>query len=1212
MKRHFFLLLILLLSFASVRAEDFMFKHLEVKDGLPNNSIIAIIKDSKGFMWYGTASGLTRYDGHNFYTFRNQKNDTLSIPDNYVDFIIEDKDENLWMRAGGEFILYDLQMERFVRNPGSYYKKAGLPGRPHYVYVDGEGDYWFYLNWNGCYYYHRRSGEAQRLLVAEGGLPGTQIRGMAEHGDEMVLLFDNGEMYGIDRYTMNIRWKEGFLAERLAQGAVEELAMFKDGDDWLWIYGTSGAWVYDLGGRAWRHDWNARLAGRGGMVKAIAQDGEGRIWIGKDGDGIDVWDKVAATFVAIVQDEERGGERGLQNNTINVLYADGSDMMWVGTHKKGVSYYHKSIYKFGIELLGDVNSIEEGDDGALWLGTNGGGLIHWNAKTGEKRVYTHSGGQGITGDVVVSLLRAGDGKLWIGTYRDGLDCWDGVRFRHYRYQANNANSLANDNVWSLAEDTEGNIWIGTLGGGLQCLNPKTGRFTTYNTGNSGLHSDYIASICYSKRGVIVIGTASEGVCFLDLKKGTFYNLQDEVMGGAKLTNQNVNQVYEDHRGTIWIATRDGLNMYDFEKRQLRHLYSSMAAERFISGLAEDDNGNMWVTTARSVTNIVLSQPEKNKEYSFRYLKYDEKDGLQSSAFNHRAIKLLSTGEIVMGGLYGINLFHPDRINYNKRGPKVMFTDFRLYGQRVNVGEVYDGHVVLNREVNSVDKVRLSYKQNIFGVNFASDCYMLPDKIKYVYKLEGFNDNWMILAGEGARVTYTNLAPGNYELVVKAINSDDVAGTEISRLKIEISPPFWKTGWAYCLYGLCGLLLLYGGVLMVKLREQNRYKIRQLQEDVKNREDVAQMKFRLFTDISNELRTPLTLIIAPLEGMIRTAVGKQHEQLGMMHRNAMSLLNLINQLPDFSNEDLKSEPTDKQTSKETMEAVGMQIFEGLMPEIDVTEAVANGEEEDFTEEEAADQLDKAKKNKPLALVVDDNEDILSFLQDSLSLYFRVKIARNGYEAWRMMPNLMPDIVVSDIVMPEMDGNELCRWIKCDSRTEHIPVILLTAKNGGEKAEENLPNGADVYVAKPFNVEVLVLRMRKLLDSSNRKMENRFIEPEANETKITSMDEQMVVAAWKYVEENMARTDLSVEDLSQSLDMDRVVLYKKLLQITGKTPIEFIRIIRLKRAAQMLREGGRSVTEIAYLSGFNNPRYFINYFKEEFGVSPSVYQSQVNNS
>ena len=194
------------------------------------------------------------------------------------------------------------------------------------------------------------------------------------------------------------------------------------------------------------------------------------------------------------------------------------------------------------------------------------------------------------------------------------------------------------------------------------------------------------------------------------------------------------------------------------------------------------------------------------------------------------------------------------------------------------------------------------------------------------------------------------------------------------------------------------------------------------------------------------------------------------------------------------------------------------------------------------------------------------------------------------------------------MPEVDGNELCRWIKSDSRTQQIPVILLTAKHGVEDTVESLSIGADDYMTKPFNVEVLLLRMRKLLDLYANKSETRLIDPAPSEVKITSMDEQLVTNAIKYVEENISRTTLSVEELSQSLGMSRVHLYKKLLQITGKTPIEFIRIIRLKRAAQLLRESGRNVSEIAYQLGFNNPKYFAKYFKEEFGVLPSVYQSQ----
>lgn len=249
-----------------------------------------------------------------------------------------------------------------------------------------------------------------------------------------------------------------------------------------------------------------------------------------------------------------------------------------------------------------------------------------------------------------------------------------------------------------------------------------------------------------------------------------------------------------------------------------------------------------------------------------------------------------------------------------------------------------------------------------------------------------------------------------------------------------------------------------------------------------------------------------------------------------------------------------------------------------------------------------------RKKPLALIVDDNEDFVSFMRYTLSLYFRIESAGNGKIAWQMIPELMPDIIVCDVMMPEMDGNELCRWVKADKRTSNIPFVLLTAKQSVENKVEGLTIGADDYVTKPFNMEVLILRMRKLIDLSSKNKLRTRIDPEPSEIVITSMDEKLIENAIKYVETHIARPDLSVEELSHELGMSRVHLYKKLLQITGKTPIEFIRIIRLKRAAQLLRESQQNVSEVAYQVGFNNPKYFSKYFKDEFGVLPSVYQEK----
>ena len=243
-----------------------------------------------------------------------------------------------------------------------------------------------------------------------------------------------------------------------------------------------------------------------------------------------------------------------------------------------------------------------------------------------------------------------------------------------------------------------------------------------------------------------------------------------------------------------------------------------------------------------------------------------------------------------------------------------------------------------------------------------------------------------------------------------------------------------------------------------------------------------------------------------------------------------------------------------------------------------------------------------------LVVDDSRDFTDFMQDALSLYFRVQVASNGQDALDFIHRQKPDLILCDWMMPVMDGCELCRRVKADKQTAGIPFVLLTAKQSVETKVEGLTVGADDYVTKPFNLEVLTLRIRKLIELSRKSKPRGLIDPTPEEIVVTPLDEKLIADAIRYVEKNIARSDLSVEELSRELGMSRAHFYKKVLQITGKTPIEFIRVIRLKRAAQLLRESQQNVSEIAYQLGFNNPKYFSRYFKEEFGMLPSVYQEK----
>ena len=817
----------------------------------------------------------------------------------------------------------------------------------------------------------------------------------------------------------------------------------------------------------------------------------------------------------------------------------------------------------------------------------------------------------------------------------------------------------------------------------------------------------------------------------------------------KLSNDAVNHVYKDSRGLVWIATREGLNVYDTRRHVFLGLsFVAEAKGNFIAAITEDQERNMWVSTSRKVIRVTVASDGKGS-YLFDSRAYNSEDGLQNCDFNQRSIKTLHNGIIAIGGLYGVNVFAPDHIRYNKMLPNVMFTGLSLFDEAVKVGQSYGGRVLIEKELNDVENVEFDYKQNIFSVSFASDNYNLPEKTQYMYKLEGFNNDWLTLPLGVHNVTFTNLAPGKYVLRVKAINSDGYVGIKEATLGIVVNPPFWMSWWAYLLYTVGLVIVLFLARYRMLKREREKFHLQQIENEVAKNEEINNMKFRFFTNVSHELRTPLTLIISPLEGMLKETTDElQSTRLQLMYRNAQRLLHLVNQLLDFRKGEMSTHQlslsegdiisyvhsvcnsfllmadkkhiqfsffsgidtfsmafdadkvgkivmnllsnafkftpeggrvtvmiehvagtpdileikiadtgigisdVDKEhiferfyqaghkgVEETTGNGIGLSLVRDFVTlhegEVKVFDNIGMGsvfviqfpvkhvetqvqlpeetgmsagdEEDKEMKEEAREETER--KNFPLLLIVDDNEDFRIFMRYSLELQYRVKLAVNGKEAWEMMQEELPDLVISDVMMPQMDGNELCRLIKQDKRTAHIPVILLTARQNTEAKLEGLQTGADDYVTKPFNMTILVLRIRKLIELSRyHRVTQGMIDPAPSEIVITSLDEKLIEKAIKYVEDNMSRTELSVEELSRELGMSRVHLYKKLLQITGKTPIEFIRVIRLKRAAQLLRESQLHVSEVAFEVGFNNPKYFSRYFKDEFGVLPSVYQEK----
>lgn len=1337
------LLFVLLLSSWMVVAQSYQFKHLEVSDGLSNNSVNTICKDRDGFMWFGTTTGLNRYDGYTFKIYQHAENDPGSLPDNYITDIVEMPDGRFWVNTGRGYVLFDKEQDCFITDVTGFMKNLESGGVPEQVFVDREGNTCLSVAGEGCYRY-KEGGKRLFFSYVEHSLPEHGVTQIAECSDGLLLIYNTGLLVCLDRATLAIKWKSDEIKKYIPAGKTIEFSLFVDRDNCIWAYSLMGIWAYDCGTKSWRTDLTAIWSSRPDVIiHAVAQDIEGRIWVGKDYDGIDVLEKETGKVTSLVAHDDNG--RSLPHNTIYDLYADRDGIMWVGTYKKGVSYYSESIFKFNMYEWGDITCIEQADENRLWLGTNDHGILLWNRSTGKAEPFWRDA-EGQLPNPVVSMLKSKDGKLWVGTFNGGLYCMDGSRVRSYKEGV--GNTLASNNVWALVEDDKGRIWIASLGGGLQCLEPVSGTFETYTSSNSALLENNVTSLCWVDNNTLFFGTANQGVGMMDMRTREIKKIQGQ-SGNVKLSNDAVNHVYKDSRGLVWIATREGLNVYDTRRHVFLDLSSVAEAKgNFIAAITEDQERNMWVSTSRKVIRVTVASDGKGS-YLFDSRAYNSEDGLQNCDFNQRSIKTLHNGIIAIGGLYGVNVFAPDHIRYNKMLPNVMFTGLSLFDEAVKVGQSYGGRVLIEKELNDVENVEFDYKQNIFSVSFASDNYNLPEKTQYMYKLEGFNNDWLTLPLGVHNVTFTNLAPGKYVLRVKAINSDGYVGIKEATLGIVVNPPFWMSWWAYLLYAVGLVIVLFLARYRMLKREREKFHLQQIENEVAKNEEINNMKFRFFTNVSHELRTPLTLIISPLEGMLKETTDElQSTRLQLMYRNAQRLLHLVNQLLDFRKGEMSTHQlslsegdiisyvhsvcnsfllmadkkhiqfsffsgidtfsmafdadkvgkivmnllsnafkftpeggrvtvmiehvagtpdileikiadtgigisdVDKEhiferfyqaghkgVEETTGNGIGLSLVRDFVTlhegEVKVFDNIGMGsvfviqfpvkhvetqvqlpeetgmpagdEEDKEMKEEAREEMER--KNFPLLLIVDDNEDFRIFMRYSLELQYRVKLAVNGKEAWEMMQEELPDLVISDAMMPQMDGNELCRLIKQDKRTAHIPVILLTARQNTEAKLEGLQTGADDYVTKPFNMTILVLRIRKLIELSRyHRVTQGMIDPAPSEIVITSLDEKLIEKAIKYVEDNMSRTELSVEELSRELGMSRVHLYKKLLQITGKTPIEFIRVIRLKRAAQLLRESQLHVSEVAFEVGFNNPKYFSRYFKDEFGVLPSVYQEK----
>ncbi|HWB94176.1 MAG TPA: two-component regulator propeller domain-containing protein [Puia sp.] len=916
--------LILLLCFLPstrvfAQPEDYIFAHVDVTSGLSNNHITAIYKDTKGFMWFGTVSGVNRYDGYQTRVFKHDARDPHSIADNYIEQIFEGPGGRMWVESRkGRFNIYDASLDRFDPNYSDYLRKLGLPGYDLLTIASCSRGYWFIYRDSGLYHYNDR-GEiapvppaAVRKPYTPAPDPGdsltpTPIATAREDGNgDCWVLHENGLMEKVDGRTFHVTFRTNILVRQFGDIPVTDCNLFIDKQNDLWINSNGvfkGTFFYHPATGTLRHF--ALDAGEhrlnSNIVLTALQDAKGMIWLATDHGGIDIIDKrnMSVHFVGHIEDDNKS----IAENSVTTLYRDNMGTIWLGTFKSGISYYHQDNFQFpqyrqvphvpGTLSYDDVNYFVEDGAGNIWIAANGGGLIYFDRKKNTFRQYLHDpkNPNSLCSNILVSLLLDKEGKLWIGTYFGGLDCFDGKTFTHYRHHDDDPYSLADDRVMCLCEDADRQLWIGTLAAGMDRLDRRRKVFYHYRAElPNSIHNNYVSSIITDRADNLWIGTGY-GIDMIEKSTGNIYHYQTET---SQLSSDNVTWLFMDSEQRLWAGTREGLDVLNPDGKTFQSFTTEDGLpDNTIRDILEDSMHRIWISTPNGLSRITTYGGSSHSSLHIRCRNFREQDGLQGREFNERSGLATSDGYFLFGGPNGFNIFRPEEIAPEKKAPPIVLTGLQVFDKTVHVGDTTTGHVILKKALTEMPVITLTHQENVFSIEFASLGYIPNATNKYAYTLDGFNNKWLMTDGKIRKATYTNLDAGEYVFKVRATDEDGQWFDKVATLKIVILPPWWKTPWAYAAYILLVACSLYVWRRMMLRRAKARFALENERRETRRMHEMDMMKIRFFTNMSHELRTPLSLILAGLH-----PPSDPRQQFEMIRRNARRLLHLVNQLLDF--------------------------------------------------------------------------------------------------------------------------------------------------------------------------------------------------------------------------------------------------------------------------------------------------------------------------
>jgi len=1296
------------------RGQSYNFRHYEVENGLSYNSVISSLQDKKGFLWFGTKDGLNRFDGNNFKIFRNDPDEPGSLGDNFIHCLFEDTQQHLWAGTRRGLFRYNSLNETFTLIP--YTKNKEIRA----VKIDAKGNVW-YIAGNTLCQYNEKTG---KLIAYD----------QREHARATsIALTSAGQVWvsTTDGYIQHLKPGSGTFEtysvfEHSAPAISQWIEKIYDTGKGFFLIGTSnqGIKTFDSKTSAYKDVLTRNADHTYIYARDFVEKGNDEYWIGTES-GLFIYN--AKSGQATNLHNQINDPYSLSDNSVYTLTRDQEGGIWAGTYFGGVNYYPKQLAAFNKFFpQGSSNSLSgyavreicADKNGHLWIGTEDGGLNMFNPQSRAFKNFRPGGTKtSISHSNIHGLMAAGN-ELWVGTFEQGLDVFDiNTEQVIRRYRAGTApNQLKSNFIESILRTRSGEILIGSSVG-LYRYNKTTDDFTLLNEVPGNYH---YSALFEDKSGTIWAGTLRDGLYYFNPATKTSGGYKNDHNDKKSLVSNDINSIYQDSKANIWITTENGLCLFNAKEQDfIRYSSKDGFPSSVFYGILEDQQHNLWISTSRG---LVSFNPVRNTVKT-----YTKSNGLLNNQFNYKSAFLDHDGQMYFGSVQGMISFKPASFRENSFVSPVYITGFQIYNQEIQIGRKDSP---LSQSINYTRQLTISHGQSTFSIDFAALGYTAPQMTEYKYMMEGLDKHWTYLK-RNRKVYFTDLSPGNYVFRVKAANSSGKWNPQETALNIIIRPPFWKTNLAYAIYLIIFIIGNYYFIRYYHQWVEGKNRSRAERWEAKKEKELYQAKIEFFTNVTHEIRTPLTLISGPLDEVIRKS---QHQpalagNLATMKRNTERLIELTDQLLDFRKAEVKGFSlnfVDLNISKllkdnyERYHAAAMArglIFNLELPDAPLhayadleglnkilsnlidnglkyadgklfitlsanTETfiirvksdgalipvpvhhkifepfyrMKNGKEErgtgiglplarslaelhegtlnvetdgglwnvfvlilplhherEFNINTQTDEVTvqaglvpAVHSDLPTILLVEDNMEIRQFISGQLTAGFTVIQTANGQEALDVLNKTSIHLIVSDIMMPVMDGFALCKMVRDNLEYSHIPIILLTASNSMQSKIEGLEVGADAYIEKPFSPAHLLKQISNLL-ASRDKIKNFFAQSPLVHIKsmaYNKADEAFLEKVAEFINKNIDNK-LNVDRLADLMNMSRPTFYRKIKTISNLSPLDLIRITRLKRAAELLSEGIYSIQQIAAMTGFGSQAHFGKSFVKQFGVSPHDY-------